>query len=250
VEGSNFDVRKIVLQYDDVMNQQRNIIYKQRREVLEAENIREVALGLIMPVVERIVKAHTPSEQVPEEWDLQAIVDYANGTFLPETSHIDRDDLWGKEQEEIVEYIQALVTKVYEEREEAIGAPFMREFEKVVVLRAVDSKWMDHIDAMDQLRQGIHLRAYGGTDPLREYQFEGFEMFQEMIESIQEEVATYIMKAHVETNLQREAVAEGQAVDPSGEALPKKPVKAIERVGRNDPCPCGSGKKYKQCHGQ
>jgi preprotein translocase subunit SecA len=109
---------------------------------------------------------------------------------------------------------------------------------------------MDHIDAMDQLRQGIHLRAYGGTDPLREYQFEGFEMFQEMIESIQEEVATYIMKAHVETNLQREAVAEGQAVDPSGEALPKKPVKAIERVGRNDPCPCGSGKKYKQCHGQ
>lgn len=250
VEGSNFDVRKIVLQYDDVMNQQRNIIYKQRREVLEAENIREVALGLIMPVVERIVKAHTPGEQVPEEWDLQAIVDYANGTFLPETSHIDRDDLWGKEQEEIVEYIQALVSRVYDEREQAIGAPFMREFEKVVVLRAVDSKWMDHIDAMDQLRQGIHLRAYGGTDPLREYQFEGFEMFQEMIESIQEEVATYIMKAHVETNLQREAVAEGQAVDPSGEALPKKPVKAIERVGRNDPCPCGSGKKYKQCHGQ
>lgn len=250
VEGSNFDVRKIVLQYDDVMNQQRNIIYKQRREVLEAENIREVALGLIMPVVERIVKAHTPGEQVPEEWDLQAIVDYANGTFLPETSHIDRDDLWGKEQEEIVEYIQALVSRVYDEREQAIGAPFMREFEKVVVLRAVDSKWMDHIDAMDQLRQGIHLRAYGGTDPLREYQFEGFEMFQEMIESIQEEVATYIMKAHVETNLQREAVAEGQAVDPSGEALPKTPVKAIERVGRNDPCPCGSGKKYKQCHGQ
>ena len=121
--------------------------------------------------------------------------------------------------------------KLYDEREEEIGEEMMREFEKVVVLRAVDSKWMDHIDAMDQLRQGIHLRAYGGTDPLREYQFEGFEMFQEMIENIQEEVATYIMKAHVESNLERQAVAEGQAVDQrSGEAGgQKRPVKREEQ---------------------
>ena len=128
----------------------------------------------------------------------------------------------------------------------------MREFEKVVVLRAVDSKWMDHIDAMDQLRQGIHLRAYGGTDPLREYQFEGFEMFQEMIESIQEEVAKYIMKAHVESNLERQAVAEGPDGDTKRRSSEpqKRPVRRDEqRVGRNDPCPCGSGKKYKQCHG-
>jgi preprotein translocase subunit SecA len=131
-----------------------------------------------------------------------------------------------------------------------MGEETMREFEKVVVLRAVDSKWMDHIDAMEQLRQGIHLRAYGGTDPLREYQFEGFEMFQEMIESIQEEVAKYIMKAHVESNLERQAVAEGQAVDPKVEAEGKQPAKAEDKVGRNDPCPCGSGKKFKQCHGK
>jgi preprotein translocase subunit SecA len=248
VEGNNFDVRKVVLQYDDVMNQQREIIYKQRREVLESDNIREITLGMILPVIERIVNAHCPEEQIPEEWDLQAIVDYAHRTFIGEGT-LTKDDLWGKEREEIIEYLQNMVKKVYEERENEIGAEFMREFEKVIVLRAVDSKWMDHIDAMDQLRQGIHLRAYGGTDPLREYQFEGFEMFQEMIESIQEEVAMYIMKAHVESNLERQAVAEGQTVNVNVETS-ASPIKRDDQVGRNDPCPCGSGKKYKQCHGK
>ncbi|MCU6792933.1 MULTISPECIES: preprotein translocase subunit SecA [Paenibacillus] len=249
VEGNNFDVRKVVLQYDDVMNQQREIIYKQRREVLESENIRDIALGMILPVVERIVEAHCPSDLVPEEWDLQAIVDYGNGTFLQE-GQLTAEELWGKEQDEITQYIKDLVQRIYEEREQMIGEEFMREFEKVVVLRAVDSKWMDHIDAMDQLRQGIHLRAYGGTDPLREYQFEGFAMFQEMIQSIQEEVATYIMKAHVEMNLERQQVVEIQAVPTDGEISLKKPVvNDADRIGRNDLCPCGSGKKYKQCHG-
>ncbi|NHN33897.1 preprotein translocase subunit SecA [Paenibacillus agricola] len=250
VEGNNFDVRKVVLQYDDVMNQQREIIYKQRREVLESANIRDIALGMILPVVERIVEAHCPSDLVPEEWDLQAIVDYANGTFLQE-GQLSKDELWGKESDEITQYIKDVVQRIYEEREQMIGEEFMREFEKVVVLRAVDSKWMDHIDAMDQLRQGIHLRAYGGTDPLREYQFEGFAMFQEMIQSIQEEVATYIMKAHVEMNLERQAVVEINATVTSGEPAPKKPAVTNEadKVGRNDVCPCGSGKKYKQCHG-
>ncbi|MEK3719044.1 preprotein translocase subunit SecA [Paenibacillus sp. FSL H8-0034] len=249
VEGNNFDVRKVVLQYDDVMNQQREIIYKQRREVLESENIRDIALGMILPVVERIVEAHCPSDLVPEEWDLQAIVDYGNGTFLQE-GQLTAEELWGKEQDEITQYIKDLVQRIYEEREQMIGEEFMREFEKVVVLRAVDSKWMDHIDAMDQLRQGIHLRAYGGTDPLREYQFEGFAMFQEMIQSIQEEVATYIMKAHVEMNLERQQVVEIQAVPTEGEISLKKPVvNDADRIGRNDLCPCGSGKKYKQCHG-
>ncbi|MFD0696262.1 preprotein translocase subunit SecA [Paenibacillus sp. GCM10027628] len=251
VEGNNFDVRKVVLQYDDVMNQQREIIYKQRRELLESENIREVIEGMINSVIERIVKAHCSEEQIPEEWELHEVANFVNNNLLNEEAHITDQDLWGKEQEEIIEQIKALVSKRYDEREEEIGAEFMREFEKVVALRAVDSKWMDHIDAMDQLRQGIHLRAYGGTDPLREYQFEGFEMFQEMIDSIREEVAMYIMKAHVQSNLERQAVAEGQAIDPKNEAGGKKPVvRDEERIGRNDPCPCGSGKKFKQCHGQ
>jgi preprotein translocase subunit SecA len=248
VEGNNFDVRKVVLQYDDVMNQQRTVIYKQRREVLESENIKDIVLGMIDDVITRLVETHCQSD-VPEEWDLQAIIDHGNRTFLHE-GQLTADDLWGKEKEEIIETIKQAVRTKYEEREQELGE-LMREFEKVVTLRAVDSKWMDHIDAMDQLRQGIHLRAYGGTDPLREYQFEGYEMFQEMIESIKEEVATYIMKAQVRSNLQRQAVAEGQAVDPSEQGKPKKrqPVRAEEKVGRNDPCPCGSGKKYKHCHG-
>lgn len=252
VEGNNFDLRKVVLQYDDVMNQQREIIYKQRREVLHSDNIRDIVMDMIKPVVERIADAHCPSEEVPEDWDLQAIVDYAHGTFLQEGT-LTKDELWGKEKEEIVSYLLDKVTALYDEREAMMGSEMMREFEKVIVLRAVDSKWMDHIDAMDQLRQGIHLRAYGGTDPLREYQFEGFEMFKEMIEHIQEEVTKYVMKAHVEKNLERQAVAEGQAVQDSSKIDPKsKQVvrKEEQRVGRNDACPCGSGKKYKQCHGK
>jgi preprotein translocase subunit SecA len=249
VEGHNFDIRKVVLQYDDVMNQQRAIIYKQRKEVLESENIKEdIVFGMIDSVIERTVEAHCPDDQVPEEWDLQGLVDHANSTFLYE-GQVTADELWGKEKEEIIDLMKELVRQKYEEREAELGSELMREFEKVVTLRAVDSKWMDHIDAMDQLRQGIHLRAYGGTDPLRDYQMEGFEMFQQMIESIQEEVAKYIMKARVEGNLKREAVAEGTAVDPSAERKQRQPVRREEKIGRNAPCPCGSGKKYKHCHG-
>jgi preprotein translocase subunit SecA len=250
VEGSNFDTRKIVLQYDDVMNQQREVIYKQRRDILESADIRGEVMDMIKPVVERIVEAHCEAD-IPEEWDIQAIVDYVHGNLLDDDS-ITKDDLWGKEKEDMIQFILDKVTAFYNEREEQLGQETMREFEKVVVLRAVDSKWMDHIDAMDQLRQGIHLRAYGGTDPLREYQFEGFEMFKEMIEAIQEEVAKYIMKARVESNLERQEVVKGQTTSTSGggETQEKRPVKREERVGRNDACPCGSGKKYKQCHGK
>lgn len=249
VEGNNFDTRKVVLQYDDVMNQQRTIIYKQRREVLHSENIREIVLEMLDSVIEKVVEAHCPAEEVPENWELQAIVDYANTTFFNE-GDLTVEAIWGKEKEEIIDYIQDRVEELYNAREEAIGEEAMREFEKVVVLRAVDSKWMDHIDAMDQLRTGIHLRAYGGTDPLREYQFEGFEMFKEMIEHIQEEVSTYIMKAQVESNLERKAVVEGQTSTNSPEDSVKKPARREERTGRNEPCPCGSGKKFKQCHGK
>lgn len=247
VEGNNFDMRKVVLQYDDVMNQQRMIIYNQRREVLESDNIREIVQGMIKPVIERIVEAHCPDDMVPEEWDIQAVVDYAKATFLREDD-VTAKTLKGKEKVEIIELLWEKAQSDYEAKEQELGETVMREFEKVVLLRAVDSKWMDHIDAMDQLRQGIHLRAYGGTDPLREYQFEGYEMFQVMIETIQEEVTKYVMKAHVEANLKREAVAEGQAVDPKAEQS-KKPIRREQKVGRNDPCPCGSGQKYKHCHG-
>lgn len=249
VEGSNFDARRIVLQYDDVINLQREKIYGDRREILNAENIRDIVTPMVRNVVVRSVESHCSDGDVPEDWDLEGLVSYAHSHYLPE-DRLTKEDVWGKEKEEIIEYLMELVDKLYNEREEQIGAETMREFEKVVVLRAVDSKWMDHIDAMDHLRQGIHLRAYGGNDPLREYQFEGHNMFLSMIERVEEEITLYIMKAQVEKKPEREAVAEGQAVDPKAEAGPKKPIKQGEQIGRNDPCPCGSGKKYKMCHGR
>ncbi|QJD85194.1 preprotein translocase subunit SecA [Cohnella herbarum] len=250
VEGNNFDTRRIVLQYDDVINLQREKIYGDRRAILNSDNIRDVITGMIRSVITRAVDSHCSDNDVPEDWDMDSLVTYAHQHFLPE-DRLSKDDLWGKEKEEIIEFLVEGVDKLYDEREESIGMETMREFEKVVVLRAVDSKWMDHIDSMDHLRQGIHLRAYGGNDPLREYQFEGHNMFLSMIERIEEEITMYIMRAQVQTTPKREAVAEGQAVDSKAEEAPKKPkTRSASAVGRNDPCPCGSGKKYKLCHGR
>ncbi|KSU83130.1 MULTISPECIES: preprotein translocase subunit SecA [Fictibacillus] len=249
VEGSNFDARKQLLQYDDVMRQQREIIYKQRQEVLDAENLGDIVLQMVDSTIDRIVKAHTQEEIVQEEWDLDEIVNYSVATFLNEED-VTADDLKGLDQEEIIELLKEKAHAAFAEKEALIEPEHMREFEKAVILRAVDSKWMDHIDQMEQLRQGIHLRAYGQNDPLREYQFEGFEMFEAMVAAIEEEISMYIMKAQVEQNMQREQVAEGKAVVPSDKQETKrKPVKKKQNIGRNALCPCGSGKKYKQCHG-
>lgn len=252
VEGNNFDSRKQLLQYDDVLRQQREIIYSQRNEVLTSENLRSIVENMIKSSLERNVQAHTPENGDRESWDLQAIVDYVNGNLLNE-GEVQVSDLRGKESDEIVEFIFAKVLQSYDEKEEKLSAEQMREFEKVIVLRAVDSKWIDHIDQMDQLRQGIHLRAYGQIDPLREYQSEGFAMFEAMVIAIEEDVAKYIMKAEIRNNLEREEVAKGQAVNPKEEGGEKKPKKkpAVKQldIGRNAPCFCGSGKKYKNCHG-
>ncbi|MBM7714208.1 preprotein translocase subunit SecA [Siminovitchia sp. FSL H7-0308] len=251
VEGNNFDARKQLLQYDDVLRQQREIIYKQRNEVMEAEDLREIVENMIQSVVKRAVEANTPQHEEEEQWNLEGIVDYVSANLLPE-GDITATDLRGKEPEEMVDLIIEKVKARYDEKEETLTPEQMREFEKVILLRSVDTKWIDHIDAMDQLRQGIHLRAYGQIDPLREYQNEGFQMFENMIVSIEEDVAKYIMKAEIRSNLQREEVAKGQAVNPKedGGKAKRKPVRRKESVGRNAPCPCGSGKKYKHCHGR
>ncbi|RFU69349.1 preprotein translocase subunit SecA [Peribacillus saganii] len=250
VEGNNFDARKQLLQYDDVLRQQREIIYKQRFEVLDSENLRDIVERMIASTVERNVAAFAPLHEERDSWNLNGLVDFINGNLLNE-GDITEADLSGKDPEEMSELILAKVKARYDEKEEQLSPEQMREFEKVIVLRAVDSKWMDHIDAMDQLRQGIHLRAYGQIDPLREYQQEGFAMFEDMILSIEEEVAKYIMKAEIRNNLERQEVAQGQAVNPKedGETVKKKPARKKETAGRNAPCPCGSGKKYKNCHG-
>jgi preprotein translocase subunit SecA len=250
VEGNNFDARKQLLQYDDVLREQREIIYRQRFEVLDAENLRSIVEKMIQSVIERVVNSHTPQEEMPEDWDLKGIIDYLNANLLHE-GDVTESDLRGKEPEEMIELIWEKVKERYDEKEREIAPEQMREFERVIVLRAVDMKWMDHIDAMDQLRQGIHLRAYGQIDPLREYQMEGYAMFENMIASIEEEVAKYIMKAQIQNNLQRQEVAKGQAVHPKEEGeVKRKPVRKAIEIGRNDPCICGSGKKYKNCCGQ
>ena len=250
VEGNNFDIRRVVLQYDDVMNQQRSVIYKQRNEVLSNENLRDIVIKMIHSHMDRLLEVFCPPSQVPEEWDLEGLLEQANATFLQEGS-VEVQELRRMEVEEIREKFTEVIEQLYIEREELIGPENIREFEKVVVLRAVDSKWLEHIDTMDHLRQGIHLRAYAQTDPLREYQFEGFEMFNEMIVHIEEEVATYIMKSHVQpSNLERQVVAQGQAVNTKEEEQSKTVRRDGDKVRRNDPCPCGSGKKYKNCHGE
>jgi preprotein translocase subunit SecA len=256
VEGNNFDARRWVLQYDDVLNQQREIIYKQRREVLKGDNMKEIVLNMGKELIQSVVEAHAPEDELPEEWNLEAIVDYIHSTILPEDA-VDEDDLKNKEREEIIETLQERLVDYYNRREAELGSERLEEFAKVVILRTVDRKWMDHIDAMDQLRQGIHLRAYGQTDPLREYQFEGHEMFQGMIREIQEEVVKYVMKSTIseDEEIEREEVATNQTASSGGsphseEKQPKRqPVRKANKVGRNDPCPCGSGKKYKQCCG-
>ncbi|SEM65020.1 protein translocase subunit secA [Mesobacillus persicus] len=252
VEGNNFDARKQLLQYDDVLRQQREIIYKQRDEVLESDNLRDIVESMIRATVERTVFAHTADEQDRDEWKLESIIDYVNGNFLNE-GDLKIDELQGKDRDLIVEVILDKVKQRYNEKEEQMQPDQMREFEKVIVLRSVDSKWMDHIDQMEHLRQGIHLRAYGQIDPLREYQTEGFAMFESMVEAIEADVARYIMKAEIRNNLQRQEVVKGHAVNPKeegGQKAKKKPMVKQMDIGRNDACYCGSGKKYKNCHGK
>lgn len=254
VEGNNFDARKQLLQFDDVMRQQREIIYKQRLEVLDSENLRPDIEQMIRTLIENHVKAHTPENEVPEDWDLTAVIDYLNATVFDEGT-LSLKDLEGKDPEEMVDDLYAKAIVRYDDKEARFLPERMREFERVIMLRSVDTKWMDHIDAMEQLREGIHLRAYGQIDPFREYQIEGFKMFEEMVASIEEEVVNFLMKAEIETEdtIERQKVAEGEAVipgDSSDEKPKRKPFVKKTHIGRNDPCPCGSGKKYKNCHGK
>ncbi|KXG75536.1 preprotein translocase subunit SecA [Thermotalea metallivorans] len=250
VEGRNFSIRKHVLQYDDVMNKQREIIYKERRRVLEGENLREHILGMLRSLVDHMIEIHTAEAKYPEEWDLKAMEDYLHSIFLPKGS-LQFDNIEALTKEALKEKIMEIAENIYTKKEQEIGEERMRELERVMLLRVVDTKWMDHIDAMDQLRQGIGLRAYGQEDPVRAYQVEGFDMFEEMIKSIQEDTLRYVFNVTVETQAQRKQVVQVTGTSGSGDGeAERKPIVKADTVGRNDPCPCGSGKKYKKCCGQ
>jgi len=249
VESRNFDMRKHILEYDDVMNQQREVIYSQRRRVLMGEDLQDTLEEMISKVVGNAVERYTAEGKYPEEWDLDGLVSFGEQLFLrPEMVTAQELSELGS-REEIHERLMEEALSYWEEREEELGSETMRELERFILLRVVDTKWMYHLDAMDQLRQGIGLRAYGQKDPLVEYKFEAYNMFQEMIEGIQEDVVRYLYKVKlVPQEPQRRVirVTENRGED---EAKPT-PVQVGKRVGRNDPCPCGSGKKYKKCCGR
>ncbi|KHO61042.1 preprotein translocase subunit SecA [Thermoanaerobacter sp. YS13] len=250
VEGINFDTRKHVLQYDDVMNKQREIIYAQRRKVLEGENLKESILDMVKSIIERNVEIYTAGSKYPEEWDIKGLLNHLYDMFLEKDSVIIDVDIDRLDKDVLTDIIYEEAVRQYEKKEAEIGPEQMREIERIVLLRVVDTKWMDHIDEMDQLRQGIGLRAYGQVDPLIEYKKIAFDMFEDLIQSIQEDTVKFLY--HIQINkdnmIQREQVAKPVSTNVDAEEK-KQPVVKGKKVGRNDPCPCGSGKKYKKCCG-
>lgn len=258
VEGNNYDTRKNVLKYDDVMREQREVIYKQRLDVImETESLKNVSVPMIKRTINRIVQSNTQGEA--KEWNLQNIIDFA-GSALVHQDTVSLKDIEGKTADQIETYLLELAKTVYAEKETQLnGTEQVLEFEKVIILRVVDSKWTDHIDTMDQLRQGIGLRAYGQSNPLVEYQTEAFNLFEEMIAAIDYDVTRFLMKAQIRQNLKREQVSAGtpahaDSAKKANEQQKQAMKQAVRidgsKVGRNDPCPCGSGKKFKNCHGQ
>lgn len=249
VEARNFNIRKHVLQYDDVMNKQREVIYKQRKTVLEGENIKDEILSMLASFVEDYVQVYTGFSNDPEEWDLDSLWEFMGKSILPR-NYIGKPE--GEiSREELKQMLLDAALEVYQQREEKIGSEEMRELERVILLQVVDMKWMDHIDAMDQLKQGIGLRAYGQVDPVQAYTKEGFHMFEEMVQSIKEDTLRYLFRVEVNrVPKQRQQVEVDQMVTNRGGDAKASPVVKGQKVGRNDPCPCGSGKKYKKCCGR
>ncbi|WP_326717767.1 preprotein translocase subunit SecA [Vagococcus jeotgali] len=255
VEGNNYDTRKTVLQYDDVMREQREVIYRQRRETITSDkDLTQPLLGMVERTISRYVDGHTQGEE--KDWNLVGLVDFVSSTITHEDD-ISVEDFKGKKPEEMKTFIYDKARHIYDEKAEILSSEEqLLEFQKVVILKVVDTKWTDHIDAMDQLRESIGLRAYGQNNPLVDYQTEGYEMYNDMIGSIEYEVTRVFMKSEIRQNVQREQVAQGEALKPTQDQgvvssnEKQRPVKVDDKVGRNDSCPCGSGKKYKNCHGK
>ena len=258
VEGRNFDMRKHVLEYDDVMNQQREVIYGERRKVLLGDNLREHILGMLGGIIEAQMNQYANEKLYPEEWSLENLITDAEGIYAPK-GRIKLEELEDMSRDELQDFLTQVAEESYTQREQLFGEDNMRELEKIIMLRVVDNRWMEHLDRMDMLREGIGLLAYGQRQPLVEYKIRGHEMFNQMIASIQNDIASLIFRVNIITreqqeamereNQQRMAAAKANHGDDFQENV-KQPVKNGEKIGRNDPCPCGSGKKYKNCCGK
>ena len=245
VESNNFAMRKRVLEYDNVMNKQREVIYTERNKVLNGDNIKESILAMLDTIIDEAVDSFAHEHLKKDQWEIQGLIQYLQGIYLPA-------EVWENiqitdDRNKLKEDIKKISYDLYAQKEAEIGDE-MREIERVVLLKVVDTKWMDHIDAMDQLKQGIGVRAFGNDDPVRAFSNEGFEMFNELNRSIREDTIRAIYHVYKESKVERNKVAEEVEAPQDG---PRQPdVRKEKKIGRNDPCPCGSGKKYKYCHGK
>ena len=253
VESRNFQSRKATLEFDDVMNKQREIIYGQRKQVLDGRNLKDTIFGMIRSGISNQVTLHSGEHGKLDEDGVREILGSLEGMYFPRGMVTETPaELAAMGEDELTELFFNAAVTTYERKEEAVTSPIMRELERVVLLRVVDEYWMDHIDAMQELRQGIRLRAYAQVNPIDAYKKESLEMFEEMISAIQDETVRRIFSARIksEAEVKRERVAEGIVATTAGDGSVKKQPRKVQKIGRNDPCPCGSGKKYKQCCGR
>ncbi|MGK9106724.1 preprotein translocase subunit SecA [Staphylococcus warneri] len=253
VEGNNFDARKRILEYDEVLRKQREIIYNERNDIIDNDDSSQVVDAMLRSTLQRGINYHINEED--DNLDYQPFINYINDVFLQE-GELKESEIKSKDSEDIFEVVWSKIEKAYAKQKETLGDQ-MNEFERMILLRSIDSHWTDHIDTMDQLRQGIHLRSYAQQNPLRDYQNEGHELFDMMMQNIEEDTCKFILKSvvQVEDDIEREKTTDfGEAKHVSAEDGKEKvkpqPIVKGEDIGRNDPCPCGSGKKYKNCHGQ
>ena len=247
VEGNNFDIRKQLLQYDDVMNNQREIIYERRNEILDSDSIHERVLETIKRNIEDLVRSHIEPEGYITEDDLKDIIEYANNNLVQK--EISEKDIKETDADTIIDKLYNIVIKEYDKKLSEIPEEVSDEFEKAISLQVIDNYWTEQINTMSHLREGIHLRGYAQEDPLRAYTMEGFDMFDDMMQKIDRDISTFLLKAEIKKNIERKEVSKKKITNDSDDSLKRTPAKS-KKVGRNDPCPCGSGRKFKQCCGK
>ena len=258
VEGRNFDMRKQLLEYDDVANDQRGVIYEQRNELLDNDEIGEVVNAIRSDVINGVIEQHIPPQSLDEMWDIQGLEEQLKGEFSTELTiakWLEEDNKL--HEESLREKIVAEFEQAYKDKEQAVGADVLRQFEKAVMLQSLDSHWKEHLSAMDHLRQGIGLRAHAQKNPKQEFKRESFQLFTEMLDNLKYDVVGILSKVQIRAESDVEAVEEQHR---KAEEVPMdfqhqsasspSQQEQMPRVGRNEPCPCGSGKKYKQCHGK
>ena len=257
VEGRNFDIRKHILEYDNVMNEQRKVIYAQREKILKEDDLKEQIGHMVDNLIDQMMDMYAPTKRDAEEWDIEGLIPYGEQFFLP-AGRVTVEKLRTMGREEMSEYLKETAHSYYQEREQEVTSLMMRELERIVMLRVQDSKWIDHLDAMEILRQGINLRAYGQKNPLQEYKLESYDMFQELMQAMQEDIIRYIYRVEIAAEPKEHLEGATENISPNGEGtVPladqprvEKPIEKEDGPGRNDECPCGSGKKYKKCCGQ